>query len=410
MESGRRMAKDRQDDQSTMPLVRSGGHLPALDGLRGVAILLVLAIHFTVMRPLGRIDAIVFSLARTGWAGVDLFFVLSGFLITGILYQTRAVPGTLRTFYARRFLRIFPLYYGFLLAIFALGPLMAPDSPWLGTIGQTQLWHWTYLSNVLSALEGWDAVPHLGHLWSLAIEEQFYLLWPLAVLTLPRPKLLRLCGGLLVVSFIARVTLLALGASPIAIYALTFTRWDGLAVGAFVALAGREVVRSRQMVRWSGPVAAVGTVVLAAMVRAEPYRSHYGLAMQLVGYPILAIVFGALLVKVLTAPAPSALGRVMRHRALRFLGRYSYGIYIVHVPIAGLLTSQGLSPALLPRVWGSAIPGQIVFWLAATAITVAVAVVIWHLWERPFLLLKRHFTYQRPPAIRPVPVPLTPVG
>ena len=391
--------------------MRQGTHLPALDGLRGVAILLVLAIHFTVMRPLVRMDAIVFSLARTGWAGVDLFFVLSGFLITGILYRTRSVPRSLRTFYARRFLRIFPLYYGFLLALFALGPLLVPENDWLELVGRSQLWHWTYLSNVLAALEGWDAVPHLGHLWSLAIEEQFYLLWPLAVLTLSRRRLIQLCGGLLLISFAARVTLLAMGASPIAIYALTFTRWDGLAVGALVALAGRGAVRSRQMVRWSGPVAVVGSIALAAMVRAEPYRSHYGVAMQTVGYPILALVFGALLVRVLAAGESSWLGRSMRHRSLRFLGRYSYGIYIVHAPLAGLLMSRGVSPALLPRLWGSAIPGQILFWIAATAVTIGVAVPIWHLWERPFLSLKRHFSYERPtPMPTPAGTPLPSAG
>jgi peptidoglycan/LPS O-acetylase OafA/YrhL len=397
------MSKER--DGEVGPLVRPGAHLPALDGLRGVAILLVLAIHFTVMRPLGRMDAIVFSLARTGWAGVDLFFVLSGFLITGILYESRALPHSLRTFYARRFLRIFPLYYGFLLVLFVLGPLVAPGSDWLDTVGRSQLWHWAYLSNVLAALEGWNSVPHLGHLWSLAIEEQFYLLWPLAVLTLSRRRLIRLCGGLLAVSFVARVTLLASGASPIAVYALTFTRWDGLAVGALVALLGRGAVRSRQMLRWSGPVAGVGTMALAAMVWAEPYRSHYGLAMQVVGYPVLALVFGALLVRVLAAPATARLGRVMRHPSLRFMGRYSYGIYIVHAPLAGWLMSRGVSPALLPRLWGSAIPGQVVFWAAATAVTVGVAVPVWHLWERPFLSLKRHFTYDRapaPPALPPM--------
>ncbi len=402
------MSNDRSGEGARRPLVRSGAHLPALDGLRGIAILLVLAIHFTVMQPLSRLDAVVFSLARTGWAGVDLFFVLSGFLITGILYRTREVPRSLRVFHARRFLRIFPLYYGFLLVLFALGPLLVPGSDWLETVGSRQLWHWAYLSNVLAALEGWDAVPHLGHLWSLAIEEQFYLLWPLAALTLSRRRLIQLCGALLVASFLARVALLATGASPIAVYALTFTRWDGLVVGALVALAGRSAAWSGRMVRWSGPVAAVGVSALAMMVWAEPYRSHYGLAMQTVGYPILAVVFGAILVRILAARPGSTSERLMTASPLRFLGRYSYGIYIVHAPLAGVLMSRGISPALLPRLWGSALPGQILFWLAATAVTVAVAVPTWHLWERPFLSLKRYFAYER--SAIPVPSSAAPVA
>ncbi|HET7042663.1 MAG TPA: acyltransferase family protein, partial [Gemmatimonadales bacterium] len=155
--------------------------------------------------------------------------------------------------------------------------------------------------------------------------------------------------------------------------------------------------------RWSGPVAGLGTLALASMVWAEPYRSHYGTAMQVIGYPILALVFGALLVRVLAAPETARLGRVMRHPSLRFMGRYSYGIYIVHAPLAGLLMSRGVSPALLPRLWGSAIPGQILFWVAATAVTVGVAVPVWHLWERPFLSLKRHFTYETPAPARTAP-------
>jgi len=120
-------------------VLRAGTHLPALDGVRGIAILLVLALHLTLLQPLRGVDWLVYSLARTGWAGVDLFFVLSGFLITGILYEARGREGALRTFYGRRFLRIFPLYYGFLMVAFGLGPLVAPASEWLARAAPDQL-------------------------------------------------------------------------------------------------------------------------------------------------------------------------------------------------------------------------------------------------------------------------------
>lgn len=375
------------------PLPTSGTHLPALDGLRGVAILLVLAMHFTMLRPLGTADAVVYSLARTGWMGVDLFFVLSGFLITGILFDSRDRANPLRTFYARRFLRIFPLYYGFLIAVFGLGPLLAPRSEWLARVGPDQLWHWVYLSNVLAALKGWTEVPHLGHFWSLAIEEQFYLLWPLAVLALPRGRLIGLSLGLLAVSLGARAALLAESASPIAVYALTFTRWDGLAVGALIALLGRGPGGLGELLRWSTPVLAIGPAALTAMVWAEPYRSHYGTVMQLVGYPLVALVCGALLVRVLAAPADSRLHRALCGGALGFFGRYSYGIYLLHVPLQGALLSSGFSPRSVPPLWGSALPGQVAYWAVAAALTVASALLAWHLWERPFLSLKRHFAY-----------------
>jgi peptidoglycan/LPS O-acetylase OafA/YrhL len=376
--------------------------VPALDGLRGVAILLVFAIHLTVMKPRTGLDLVVFAAARTGWIGVDLFFVLSGFLITGILHDSRGRGQPLRTFYARRFLRIFPLYYGFLFAIFVLGPRLAPGSEWLAAVGDGQVWHWTYLSNAYVARQGWGPVPRLGHLWSLAIEEQFYLLWPLVVLTLSRRAALRVSLGLLAVSLVARVALLAAGASPIAIYALTFTRWDGLAVGAVIALAARGPDGGRILRRWSGPVIGLALLALAPMVWSEPYRSHYGAAMQAVGYPIVALLFGALLVRALAAGEGSRLRRVLSGRGLRFFGRYSYGAYLIHGPLLGLMLERGIAPELLPPLGGSALPGQVVFWVVAVGVTMAAAVAVFHLWERPFLSLKRHFRYGAHPAAQPV--------
>lgn len=388
----------RSPHENGAALPGAGVHLPALDGLRGIAILLVLAIHFTVMQPLGPGDRVVFALARTGWIGVDLFFVLSGFLITGILLDSRERDRPLRTFYARRFLRIFPLYYGFLLVVFGLGPLVAPESEWLARSQADQLWHWAYLSNVLAALRGWQAVPHLGHFWSLAIEEQFYLLWPPAVLLLSRRRLIGLSAAMMAGSLVARAALLLADASPIAVYSLTFTRWDGLLVGALIAVVGRGEAGMRPLLRWSGPALWMAVPALAAMVWSEPYRSHYGVAMQLVGYPLLALCFGALLVRVVAAPPGSPLQRALGGRVLGFFGRYSYGIYLLHVPLQGVLLSRGVSPRLLPPLWGSALPGQLLYWAVASGTTVSVALLAWHFWERPFLSLKGRFAYRDRPA------------
>ncbi|MBW3628217.1 MAG: acyltransferase [Gemmatimonadetes bacterium] len=381
------------------PRLHAGVHLPALDGLRGIAILCVLAMHFAIATPLTAGDRVVYALARNGWIGVDLFFVLSGFLITGILLDSRGKPGAVRSFYARRVLRIFPLYYGMLISLFVLDRWLSGAGPWLEKVQADQIWHWLYVTNFLAARNGWANIPGIGHLWSLAIEEQFYLVWPFAVLFLARQRLLPLCVAMLGVSFATRMILVYAGASPVAIYALTFTRWDGLAVGAIVAIVARQRGGLEKLGRWSAPALVLGALACVGFLSAAPYRSHYGVATQTTGYAVLALTFGALLVQVILAPAESRLTRSLADARLRFFGRYSYGIYVLHGPLLGWLAAIGFSPALLPRVWGSALPGQALYAAVALLTVTAAALLSWTFVEKPFLRLKRHF----PSAATPLP-------
>ena len=150
--------------------------IPALDGLRGIAILLVLIHHLTIYRPEGGLDSWIAAVPLFGWCGVNLFFVLSGFLITGILLDTRDSPVFYRSFFARRVLRIFPLYYGVLFLGFVLAPLLLPMPD---AYGRHQLWLWTYLANF--AMPFGKGEPAFSHFWSLCVEEQFYLVWPFLV-------------------------------------------------------------------------------------------------------------------------------------------------------------------------------------------------------------------------------------
>ena len=162
------------------------GHILALDGLRGIAILLVVFSHFVsnLRIPADGWAWPLVSIAHAGWAGVDLFFVLSGFLITGILVDARGSSTYFKSFYARRALRILPAYYGFLLAIFVVLPLLhlgAGDNYMLAR--QHQGWYWLHLTNVMMAigeLPGHGPYPSTLF-WSLAVEEQFYLIWPAIV-------------------------------------------------------------------------------------------------------------------------------------------------------------------------------------------------------------------------------------
>ena len=162
----------------------SNPHIPALDGIRGLAILLVLLCHFPLygdMQPTIFIDKLFYAMTRAGWCGVDLFFVLSGFLITGILYDAKGSRFFFRNFYMRRCLRIFPLYYGVLAVFFVIVPFVLPLGRNYELFLKDQAWYWSYLTNIKIAIEGWPKFYALAHFWSLAVEEQFYFVWPFVV-------------------------------------------------------------------------------------------------------------------------------------------------------------------------------------------------------------------------------------
>jgi peptidoglycan/LPS O-acetylase OafA/YrhL len=227
----------------------SGRHIPALDGLRGLAILLVILYHHTLMRQETLFDRVYVNLARLGWSGVDLFFVLSGFLITGILYDSKGSPHYFRNFYVRRTLRIFPLYYA--VVFFSLIVLPRAWPAW----GLTQLdrsamedrsqaWYWLYLQNFLFARDENLGHPALAVSWSLAIEEQFYLVWPVVVSLLSRRHLIWTCGALILTALSLRIWMVSAGVHPTTIYVLPFNRMDALAT----TLARRSAPRTRHLV------------------------------------------------------------------------------------------------------------------------------------------------------------------
>src|SRR3954471_12053673 len=234
------------------------GHLPALDGLRGIAILAVLIYHYAFELQHGHgLGGAIYELLHQGRHGVDLFFVLSGFLITGILLDSRDSPRYFSTFYARRTLRIFPLYYGVLFVVLVLLPLLAAPAPGAQKVMHDQPWLWCYGANVLMTLTGNRALFNaehfnLGHFWSLAVEEQFYLVWPLLVLLLSRRALIGICVACLPISLALRLYFIARGNSAGADF-FTASRMDALAVGALVATLARQpagLAALRRPARW----------------------------------------------------------------------------------------------------------------------------------------------------------------
>jgi peptidoglycan/LPS O-acetylase OafA/YrhL len=381
---------------SSLPVAGSSERVPALDGIRGVAILLVLLLHAMVFggfTPRSAVDRVLNAAANTGWVGVDLFFVLSGFLITGILYDTRRDRHYFRTFYVRRALRIVPVYYGFLLLYFVTAPVLLPASqvPRLSWGGLA--WAASYLSNYPTGFVGWGVLPHpVRHVWSLAIEEQFYLCWPLLIYKLPRRRLMELCLLGMVIAWVVRAGLIV-ESLPVAGYVLTPARLGPLAMGGFTALAARDPGDLRILTRWARRSVLVVPALGMGFLLWRRSFSYTDPLVQLIGFEALAVLFASVVVVCVTALPGSALQRVSSHAALRFFGRYSYAIYLFHQPMILALGGIGLSTTVLPAIWGSNWPGGLLFVLICTAASLAASLVSWHLWEKHFLRLKRRFAY-----------------
>ena len=384
--------------------VVSDDRVPVLDGLRGIAILLVLVTHFCVFTYRPFIDLLFFKAAAAGWIGVDLFFVLSGYLITGILLDAKGAPGYFRTFYTRRVLRIFPLYYGVLIALFFVVPFLLSERPDLvRSLTNGQGWYWIYMTNIFFAAGNWEVknALHTGHLWSLAVEEQFYLLWPFVVLALSRRHLMRVCAGAVTASFLIRCGMRAFHATPEMVYLLLPTRMDGLAVGAAIAIAARG---SEGLARWLRPALiamGVAGVGFSAVVIVEHGFDAFGIPMQTFGYSLLAIVLGGVLVVVLIRQP-----RLLADPRLVFFGRYSYGLYVLHPVCLILLPWLGFTADKWPTVMGSHVPGVLLFGLVSTSMSVIFALISWHCYEKHFLKLKRLFPYQRAPTLQPREAPI----
>jgi peptidoglycan/LPS O-acetylase OafA/YrhL len=364
-----------------------------LDGLRGVAILLVFLTHFIAgyLAPTAvGIDGSVRAVARIGWTGVDLFFVLSGYLITGVLLDTKRHPGYWTNYAAKRCLRIFPLYFGVLILLFWIVPLTHWHDPDYATLRSNQAWYWTYLVNLLQAVKPSSATPmNTAHLWSLCVEEQFYFVWPFVVLYASRHQLVRIAGWAVALGLALRVAL-ALGTRADAAYVLTPCRLDGLMAGAVLAVAARE---SGGLGRWRKSAMcalAAGCALLLplAMWRGMEYSDPI---IAVAGFPLLALCYGALLVLTLTADGWWA--RAMRRPALRSWGKYSYGLYLLHYPMLWAMDQK------LANVWslraltigGSQLPVVVLRATIGVPLAYAAAWLSYQLYERHFLALKRRF-------------------
>ena len=375
------------------------GHILALDGLRGIAILLVVACHFVSNL---RIDAdgpayILVAIGHAGWAGVDLFFVLSGFLIAGILVDARGSKSYFKAFYVRRALRILPAYYGFLFAIFVLLPLLhlgAGDNYMLAR--QHQGWYWLHLTNVMMALDELTSRgPYPSTLfWSLAVEEQFYFIWPAIVALCTTRTLRKVCIAGVLLCIVLRIVGGLSGIPGLTLSVLPITRGDTLFAGGILALEYRRGTLERYVgiARLAAPAAAVVLIGLTIMYGQLDYLDR-GTAMF---GSIAIMVLGASAVVIGISSKDSRYARVLRSEFLRFFGRYSYAIYIVHTAVLAALNHYRPF-ASLSTLGGFALPAQTIWALAYVGLSTGIAMASWHLVEKHFLRLKRFFPYRAKP-------------
>ena len=393
----------RSEDRSSSPVLgapRTQSHVPALDGIRGLAVLMVMLCHFTATglpdTPTGKITLRIFD---AGWSGVDLFFVLSGFLITGILYDAKGQSRFFRNFYARRFLRIFPLYYGFLILFFWVIPVIHPFTPRMEVMAARQGWLWGYSSNLLMAWEGhWRFIVDwmdLAHFWTLAIEEQFYLLWPLIVFLLSRKALMQVCIACMVAALAIRSWLVLQDASPITVGMLTVCRFDTLAVGSLAAL----VVRG-PMAWIYAPARLLAGLSGGAIMLLTAWRGRWDAAdpvVQTIGFSTLGLFCAAILILVVDLRRDNKLARWFSHPSLRWLGVYSYGMYVFHVALRPIF--ERIAPvSSLSASLHSEYAGVGAYVLVSVSITALAAYLSWHIYEKHFLRLKRHFVLGSGPS------------
>ena len=386
----------------------SNQRIAALDGVRGIAILSVIVYHASYKWWFSEsiVDQAYARVSAAGWVGVDLFFVLSGFLITGILYDSRERAGYFRDFYVRRVLRIFPLYFVFLLLVLPLaaGLLSAAPAADLAALRARSPWYLAYAANGLIALRGWDAaVLDTAHLWSLAVEEQFYLLWPPIVLLLSRRALLRTCAAMAVVALAARGVMVAAGAPAAAVYVLPFTRMDALLTGAAIALLAREVgvaplarIAPRVLV-WAGLVG------VAAFAVAPARMSYASPAVLTVGLTAVSLACGAILVLALASRPESRWGQAVRSRSLATFGKYAYALYVFHPAVLAALMRLRWGTVRFSSlaVGGVQLPVHLAFTAFATLVSLGVAWLSWNLLEKHFLRLKDRLSHPHP---SPAPV------
>jgi peptidoglycan/LPS O-acetylase OafA/YrhL len=358
-----------------MRIQHKKGHIASLDGIRGIAILLVLFFHCFENIPVFPVNYI----SEIGWVGVDLFFVLSGFLITGILVDSKGRENYLTGFFAKRALRIFPLYY-LTLALFFLVlqiPRVTSANPAFDTRHfQSIQYYLTFTQNLYFSFNGWGVTDILNHFWSLAIEEQFYMVWPFILYYSNTNTVLVICIGLILTSLVTR----NLNADSDFSYVFTLSRVDALGIGSMMAILIRHY--SAYLNKYVLPVFFTTLACLIVILINSDYLHFRNPYFVRIGYTLFALMFSCIIAFVYDQ---NKLGlftnRVLSIKVLTFFGTYSYGIYIYH-----WLLYKGVYVYLDSRYHFPKL-----YILPFLGIVILISVLSFHTYEKFFLRFKSKF-------------------
>ena len=358
--------------QATLPLKPASlrrpawlpAYIPELQGLRGLAVLAVIFYHCAPRLKGTWIE----SGSLWGWAGVNLFFVLSGFLITSILLESREKPHYLRNFYMRRVLRIWPVYVLCLVVVYLNAPWFIGPGVW-AAIKAAPWWAYIFFIQNLFHI---SLPPALGPTWSLAIEEQYYFLWAPLLRLLRRPRPL------------GAVLLCAMAASPI-IGSLhfkwltetsTLTHFDGIAMGSLLALGLHVLSLSRRIWLWLG---------FAGMIAGTASAATFAAGTSLLNTALAVAFGGAVLACVASTGARNPLNALLSRGPLAFYGRISYGLYMTHIMVFIYFGWFDL------RMNHFGMAGNLAIVAFRLAVSTAAATLLWYGFESQILKLKRFF-------------------
>lgn len=350
-------------------------YYPSLDGLRAIAVTLVFLHHF---------NSTVFSL---GWIGVNLFFVLSGFLITTVILNSVTQPNFFKNFYIRRTLRIFPLYYLAIIIFLIILPYWSSKEIYISS-KETFWYFFFYVQNVYISIKGANA-GYLGHFWTLAVEEQFYILWPLIVFlnykNTKRLIVVTLIG--ISTAIILREYLIFTQVSKLFVNVFTFTNVDSLLLGSLLA-----ILHHTKNADWI--IKRMKYAVLLSVVFFSLFLVSYSFGyLEAFKGTFLSVSFGSFIFYLFyhdETNTPTIISNLFMNKILQNIGKWSYGFYVWHYPIILICMPKAhLVLNFLPPLIKESVLCFMLF-----LITTFVSALSYNYFEKYFLKLKSKFEYK----------------
>jgi peptidoglycan/LPS O-acetylase OafA/YrhL len=371
-------------------------HFPAIDGLRAIAVLSVIAFHLSYLTPIygdPKLYKIMTTFTGAGWSGVDIFLVISGFFATLYLLNSYGEKRALPNYYIRRFLRIVPLCYAYFTLRFVIVPLLFHiQTPEFQEAAAKQAWYWFFLNNNLVAQKNAHYETGLSHFWYIALLVQFLVLWPLVVLLFKRKYLPWFCVVCIMCAFGLRLFILETSSHILSVSVLLPCRMDALSIGAVIACfyLDRELFNTiKPWVKWILLLCLILFCGLFILVRRLSLDSWEMLS---VGLSWSSLLWGCCLMFAISLPVENLYTKVLSSRLLRFISKYSYGMYILHLPIISVL-KRGL--VFVPKSITVSPVGQLLvavgFGLVCLFATITAAFFSWHLFEKHFVGLRKRF-------------------